>query len=73
MINHLVTFYNNKGEREAVKAFMLQNLSEIAVELAFDGKSVAGIPEAKKCVDKAFDKLDELYGKIETPKEVNSR
>lgn len=72
-MNHLVTFYNNKGERESVKLFLNEVLKEIAVEMAFEGKSVVGIPEAKKCVDKAFDKLDELYGKIEAPKEVNSR
>lgn len=69
----LKRFYDNEGEREAVKAFQLAVLGEIAVEKAFDGKPTSGIQEARECVEKMFDRLAEQYGKIEPAVINNSR
>lgn len=72
-MNSLKNFYNNVAQREAVKEFLIANLKDLTVELAFEGKEVKGIPEAKRAIEKAFEKLDEIYGKIETPPIINSR
>lgn len=66
-------FYNDIHTREAVKEFMIANLRETAVEKVFNKGAVAGIYEAKKAIDKSFDKLDELYGIIDKPVITNSR
>lgn len=72
-MNLLLTFYNNQAEREAVKAFMIDTLKEIAVDRAFSGQDVYGMQQAKECIDRAFDKLEETYGKIESPVITNSK
>lgn len=69
----LKQFYEFKGQREAVRHFMIETLKEIAIERAFDGKDVNGIPEARLCIEKMFDHLEELYGIIEKPVVNNSR
>jgi len=69
----LRNFYSNEAERDAVKEFMIEVLKELAVERTFDGKPVTGIPEARELVDRLFDKLQELYGKIKEPVISNSR
>lgn len=61
----LKQFHENIPLREAVRTFMLAMLREVAADRAFTGESTTGIIEAKEVVDKSFDKLDELYGKIE--------
>ena len=61
-MTHLKTFYSNTGERDEVKAFMLEVLGELAVERTFNGEEVGGIKDAKECIDRMFDKLEELYG-----------
>lgn len=72
-VNPLVTFYNNEHEREAVKAFLIEQLGALAIERAFDGDDVVGIKEARDIVVRSFDLLDERYGKIKTAPEQNSR
>ncbi len=72
-MNHLFTFYNNVGERETVKNFLIDTLKLITVEKAFAGESVSGIKEANEAVEKAFDRLEEIYGKIEEKEISNSR
>ena len=69
----LKTFYDNTAEREAVRAFFVEQLRELAADLALEGCSVEGIKDANTCIVRSFDKLDELYGKIETIREQNSR
>lgn len=69
----LQRFYENEGERETVKAFMIAVLGEIAVEKAFEGEDTCGIKEARKCVEKMFDTLSERYAKKEKPIVSNSR
>jgi hypothetical protein len=61
MDNILKQFYENSPQRDAVQAFMIEQLREMAVERVFDKKAISGIYEARKVVDIAFDKLEELY------------
>jgi hypothetical protein len=72
-MNQLSLFYNNEGEREAVRAFMIEVLERIAIERAFAGKDVKGIPEARECIEQTFDRLAEKYGKIQKTIISNSR
>ena len=72
-MNQLNLFYQNESEREAVKAFFIQTLEELAVERVFDKQSVAGIYEARKVVSKVFDKLEEKYGTPVKRQIFNSR
>lgn len=72
-MNPLQTFYTNTPEKEAVQSFLMAQLREMAADMALDGEDVSGIKDAADLVTRTFDKLDELYGKIETVKEQNSR
>lgn len=72
-MNPLQTFYNNEVEREAVRAFFVLALRELAADLALDGKPTTGISEAKLAVEKAFDKLDEEFSKPSKVDISNSR
>lgn len=69
----LRTFYGNEHERDAVKAFMVETLGEIAKERAFNGEETGGIQEAKECIDKMFETLEERYGIIKPPTIRNSK
>jgi hypothetical protein len=69
----LKLFYDNKPELEAVKAFLIDCLKEQAVEKTFNGEDVSGIKDARENIERAFDKLDSIYGKIEVSKVSNSR
>lgn len=68
----LAQFYEQEGIRKAVEEFMVETLKEYAVEKTFEGESVGGIKEAREVVEKMFDKLDTIYGKIKVT-ETNSR
>lgn len=72
MPHSLKVFYENEVQREAVREFMVECLKELAAEKTFAGESVSGIQDAKALVDKMFDTLDGMYGKIEVIKS-NSR
>lgn len=69
----LKQFYDNESGREAVKQFMIEVLGEMAIEKAFEGIPTDGIQEARACVEKSFDKLAELYGKVKPSVIPNSR
>lgn len=70
---HLKLFYDNVHEREAVRAFFVEQLREMAADMALEGESVTGIKDANTLITRCFDTLDQRYGKIETIKEQNSR
>ena len=70
---HLKLFYDNVHEREAVHAFFVEQLREMAADMALEGESVTGIKDANTLITRCFDTLDQRYGKIETIKEQNSR
>lgn len=61
----LKAFYNNENEREAVKSFLIESLKELAIDKAFEGKDTNSIKEANETILKMFDKLDDIYGKVE--------
>lgn len=69
----LKQFYEQEGLRETVRAFMQEQLKQLAVERVMDKQSVAGIYEANKVIDKTFAALDELYGIIKPQVIENSR
>lgn len=69
----LKLFYDNTIEKEAVQAFMRETLRELAADRAMEGESVEGVKDANDCITRMFDRLDELYGKIEVVKDQNSR
>ena len=71
--SQLSQFYDNEPQRDAVKVFMIEVLKMIAVERAFEGEPVTGIQEARELVDKTFNKLEELYRKVEKPVSLSSR
>ena len=73
MNQNLNLFYQNQGERMAVKTFMLDVLREMAADKAFVGEDISGIKDAKDCVDKMFAKLEEQYGKVEVKEFPNPR
>ncbi len=72
-MNPLQLFYNNEVEREAVKAFLISSLRELAGDYAVEGKPTSGIKEASECVEIAFDKLEELYSVKPVPPPTNTR
>lgn len=74
-MNHqlLKRFFDDSATREAFMQFQIQVLKEMAVDLVFDKKNIDGISEAKKVVEKSFDKLEEIYGKIEASEPETSR
>lgn len=72
-MNPLQTFYSNESQREAVKVFMIEILREMAADEAFETGNTDGYKEARVCVDKAFDRLEELYGIVKPVVIKNSR
>lgn len=72
-MNPLFTFYNNEVQREAVRAFFSGALREMAADYALVGESTNGIKDAHTCIEKAFDKLEELYAKVNPAITTNAR
>lgn len=72
-MDNLKLFYENEKQRETVKLFMQEQLRELAADMAIEGESVTGIPETNRLITRMFDKLDEMYGRIEVITEHNSR
>lgn len=58
---HLKAFNDSPEIKNSVKEFMVDVLKEIAVEKAFKGETVVGIPEASKLIERMFDRLEEEY------------
>jgi hypothetical protein len=52
---------------------MIEVLKELAVDKTFNGKETSGIKDARDCIEKAFDKLGEMFGIIEKSIISNSR
>lgn len=61
-MNPLLLFYRNENERNAVKAFMVSELREMAADMAMNDEPVNGVYEASRLIDKVFNRLEELYG-----------
>lgn len=69
----LKIFHTDEHTREAVKEFMIGQLQLMAVETVFAKGSVEGIYEARKLVDKMFNRLAELYAPLKKPSTESSR
>ncbi len=67
----LAQFYQNDGMRDAVHAFLIENLKELTVDKAFSGEDTNGIMEAKLSIERAFTELTSRYGKNPKPKVDN--
>ena len=65
--------YQDQSSMEAFKEFQIEVLNELALEAVFDGKDVKGFQEARKLIEKSFDKLSETYGIINKTEITNSR
>ncbi len=72
-MNPLERFYKDEPMRHAVHDFAIVMLRELAADKAFDGESTEGIQEAGECVEKLFDKLEELYTVKKEATITNSR
>ena len=72
-MNPIQQFYLNENMRESVKEFFLLALKEIAVDRVFGKQTISGVYEAKKTIDLAFSKMEELYAPKEGPISSNSR
>lgn len=67
----LSQFYNNEAMREAVHEYLIGSLKLLAIEKAFRGNDVKGIPEAKDAIDEAFVQLKASFGKSPKPRVEN--
>ncbi len=65
----LEKFYNDVHTREAVKDFIIAELKASAIENVFAKKATAGIYEANRAIENAFEKLEDEFGKKEKKKE----
>jgi len=72
-MDQLQLFYLNTGERESFKAFLIGVLEERAVEKVFSKQATAGIYEARKVIDEAFQTLEEMYAPKVVPIIESSR
>lgn len=57
----LQQFYSSEPMREAVRLFFIAQLEKRAIEKVFNKQAVAGVYEAKKTLEEAFEKLSEMY------------
>lgn len=71
MSNPLQQFYLDEGVREAVKSFLILCLKDEAVELTFNGQETRHIKQANDIIEKAFNKLEQQYGKKEKKQKEN--
>jgi hypothetical protein len=61
----LKRFYTDEHTRNAVEEFVIQHLREKSAELAFNGESTEHIKLAKDVINEAWNKLAQIYGKVE--------
>lgn len=73
MEKQLQQFYKNEHERDAVKAFLVDQLSEEAVKKVFAGSDTSGVREARELIEAAFNKLHDMFGEIKKNKPESSR
>jgi hypothetical protein len=59
----LKQFYQNEPMREAVYAYLIENLRQDIISRAFQGGEVKDLAEAKKSIDRAFRNLEAQYAK----------
>ena len=72
-MDKLKEFYNDTAMKEEVKAFMVSQLKDMAVERVFEDKPIVGLYETNELIDKMFLTLDQKYGIIKQPNVESSR
>lgn len=65
----LQQFYLDVDTRNNVKNYLIEFLKQEAVKKVFAKEDIIGIADAKDCIEKAFDKLEVLFGEKPKPKE----
>lgn len=61
-------FNGDLRTKEAFHAFVVDAINEDAIERMYRGEDVSHIKDAKDLIDKAFSKLDIIYGIKQTTK-----
>jgi len=67
----LKEFHADKHTQAELKAFINQSLDEEALKRVYAGKDTAAVKEARKLIESAFKKLDELFTPKPKPREKN--
>jgi hypothetical protein len=57
----LQEFYQDVETRKNVQAYLIQVLTDLAVEKVFNREDTSAVAEAKEAVDKAFENMAELF------------
>lgn len=65
--------YNDKDSLREIHTFLISYLTEEAVKRVFDDIDVAGVREARKIIDEAFESLDTLFGPKEKKTIIDPR
>jgi len=66
----LQEFHKDVATRENVKEFLIQCVTEEMVRVGFEKGDTKPIAEAKEIIDKAFEKLDNMFIPKEEAKEI---
>lgn len=66
-------FYENETGREAVKAFQMECLNDLAVDRVMKKEDTNGIADAKEIIENMFIKLEGEYGEKPTSTHRGSR
>lgn len=69
----LAQFYGNETQKKAVYDFLVEQLKEQALENVFARGETQHFADAKDSIDRAFNRLQEIYGKIPIPVINSSR
>lgn len=73
MPSQLKDFYLNEVMRNDVHAYLVEFLKAVAIEKAFNREDIAGVAEAKECLDKAFENLDVIFASKSEAKDVSNQ
>ena len=66
----LQEFYKDVATRENVREFLVQCVTEEMVKVGFEKGDTKPIAEAREIIDKAFEKLDNMFTSKQEPKEI---
>lgn len=61
MPSSLQDFFNNKGMKDNVQAYLIEFLKQEAIKKVFEREETSGVSEAKELIDKAFENLEVLF------------
>lgn len=67
--NSIFSFYQDAETRDNVKNYLIEFLEGIAIKKVFNREDTNAVAEAKECIEKAFNNLDNLFQPKVKPKE----